>query len=315
MSLDIIIVVVPVFLVILLGYGVKRFGLVDRAFLFQLNKLVFYLALPLLLFYKISTADFSKSFNGALVLGLAISLTIGFSLAYGYAALRNYPPAMRGAFAQGAFRGNFAFVGLAIVFNAFGEEGLARAGIVLGGIVPLMSLLAVIGLLMPHETKDAGKHRGHLVREIICNPLIFASIIGIVWSLLSLPMPEVMDSALHIVTGMTLPLALISIGASFSPGKLRGDMGKALMATVMKLVMMPLLTAVILWFIGVRGEDLAIGVLLAATPTAMAAYIMAEQMKGDSELSGAIIMLSTLLSPVTFTISLYLLKVSGVTVG
>ena len=152
---------------------------------------------------------------------------------------------------------------------------------------------------------------GFWVRQIGGNPLIIASLIGIAWSFFRLPMPKVMDSAFNIITGMALPLALISIGASFSWEKLRGDLKIIVPATVFKLVFLPFLAALVLLLLGVRGQDLVIGVMFAGTPTATVAYIMAQQMHGDAELSGSIIMLSTLLSVFTYAIALYCLKVMG----
>jgi malate permease and related proteins len=311
MMYDILVIVVPVFLVIGTGSIVKWTRLVDAGFLLQLNRLVYFLALPALLFYKISTADFSASFNGTLMIGLLVSTSIGFVLSYAYGVLRNYPPLARGAFAQGAFRGNIAYIGLAIVYNAFGETGLASAGILLGFLVPAMNFLAIVALLLPYRNDGQKIGPGLWIRQIGGNPLIIASLIGIAWSFFRLPMPKVVGAALHIITDMALPLALISIGASFSWEKLRGDLKVTMLATGIKLVGMPFLTALVLILSGVRGQDLAIGVLFAGTPTATAAYIMAQQMKGDAELSGSIIMLSTLLSVLTYTLALYCLKVMG----
>jgi predicted permease len=107
---------------------------------------------------------------------------------------------------------------------------------------------------------------------------------------------------------MSLPLALIAIGASFSFHKLRGDLAVAALSTFIKIVVSPILTGLLLFFLDVRGQELAIGVLLAGTPTATAAYIMAQQLKSDAELSGAIIMLSTLCSLITYTFALYFLQ-------
>ncbi len=107
---------------------------------------------------------------------------------------------------------------------------------------------------------------------------------------------------------MSLPLALISIGASFSFRKLRGDLAVAGLSAFLKIVVLPALAGGILILLGVGGEELAIGVLLAGTPTATAAYIMAQQLKSDAELSGTIIMLSTLCSLATYTFALYLLQ-------
>ena len=308
---DILVIVLPVFLVIATGSVLKWTRLADAGFLFQLNRMVYYLALPSLLFYKISTADFSASFNGTLMIGLLVSIAAGFALSYAYGALWAFPPSVCGTFSQGAFRGNLAYIGLPIVYNAYGEKGLAVAGILLGVLIPAMNFFAIVALLMPHRNGDRKMGAGFWVRQIGGNPLIIASFIGIAWSFFRVPMPKVMDSALNIITGMALPLALISIGASFSWEKLRGDLKVALQATVFKLVILPFLAALVLLALGVRRQELAIGVLFAGTPTATVAYIMAQQMQGDAELSGSIIMLSTLLSVFTYTIALYCLKATG----
>lgn len=305
---QVLLIVLPVFLVIGLGFGLKRTDLLAGTFLNQLNRLVFYVALPALLFYKIATADFKASFNGALLFGLLASLLITFAVSYGYGLLRKYPSRRLGAFCQGAFRGNLAYVGLAVIFYAYGEEGFATAGILLGFLVPAFNFLSVLALLLPQKRSDHSMSAAFWMYQFIFNPLIIASFAGIVWSFLELPLPLVFDRMLKIITGMALPLALLAIGASFSPKKLQGDIVVAALATTIKIVVLPLLAASILIFLGVGGKDLGIGVIFAGTPTATAAYIMAGQLKSDAELSGSIIMLSTLFSLVTFTVSLYLLS-------
>jgi hypothetical protein len=308
--LDILNIVLPVFLVIALGYVLKRLGLIDQAFLLQTNRLVYYVCLPLLLFYKIGAADFLANFNGALVIGSAAAIAGGFFISYAYAALRRYPPEARGAFSQGAFRGNLAYMGLAIVFNAYGEAGLTRAGILMGFLVPVLNFFAILALLWPHRHEEK---RGSVfwIRQILFNPLILASFAGILWSFLALPMPVVFDRALDISTRMTLPLALIAIGGGFSLERLKGDLVRAAFATGIKLVWLPLLAAGILIALGVGGQDLAIGILMAGTPAATATYIMAHQLKGDAELAGSIVMMSTLLSALTYTLALFILRTQG----
>jgi len=306
--LDILLVVLPVFLVIALGFGLKWTGLVDSGFIFGLNRLIYYIALPALLFYKIALADFSASFNGVLLLGLLGAVFLTFLFSYGYAALRGYPAEVRGSFCQGAFRGNLAYIGLAIVFNAYGEAGLATAGILLGFMVPFFNFLAIVALLLPHRHNEQRMGPAFWAQQLSYNPLIISSFAGILWSFLKIPLPQVLARSLDIITGMALPLALLAIGASFSLERLRGDLSKALIATSIKIVWLPLFTAIILLFLGIGGRDLAIGVIFAGTPTATAAYIMAQQMKGDAELSGSIIMLSTLFSVFSYTIALFVLQ-------
>ena len=299
-------IVLPVFLVIGLGFALKRTALIDSHFLYQLNRLIYYIALPSLLFYKIGSADFAASFNEALVLGLILTVALGFALSYAWASLRGYPPAVRGTFSQGAFRGNLAYIGLALVFNAYGEEGFAHAGVLMGFLVPTLNFFAMLALLLPHRQRQAHSLRFWLA-QLAANPLILASFAGICWSFLRLPMPLVFARAFDILTGMALPLALLAIGGTFSFEKLRGDLGKALLATGLKIVGAPLLAWGLLHLMGVGGMDLAIGVIFAGTPAATATYIMAQEMKGDAELAGTIIMLSTLLSVVTYTVALLLL--------
>lgn len=179
MKEDIFVIVLPVFLVIGLGFSLKRTGLVNSDFILSLNRLIYYIALPALLFYKIGTADFITSFNGPLLGGLVISVLIVFIISYLYRSLRGYPPSVHGTFCQGAFRGNLAYIGLAIVYNAYGEKGFAIAGILLGFIVPLFNFLSVVALLLPN--RHGGYRMGILfwVKQIGSNPLILASFGGL----------------------------------------------------------------------------------------------------------------------------------------
>nr|WP_256502730.1 AEC family transporter [Desulfuromonas sp. KJ2020] len=309
--MEILTIVIPVFLVILLGYGLKRLNLIDATFLFQTNRLVYYICLPLLLFYKIGTADFFSNFNGRLVTGSALIIALGFFASYGYALIRRYPPEAAGSFSQGSFRGNLAYMGLAIVFNAYGPEGFTRAGILMGFLVPVLNFFAILALLLPHRGQDDNHGLSFWVKQIALNPLIVASFAGIAWSFFSLPLPIILDRSLDIATGMTLPLALIAIGGSFSLEKLKGDLVRAAFATGIKIVWLPLLGAFLLYGMGIRGMDLGIGVLMAGTPAATATYIMAHQMKGDAELAGSIVMMSTLMSALTYSIALFALRSLG----
>lgn len=308
--IETITIVFPIFLVIGLGTLLKQFRLFDEAFLQQTNRLVYVVFLPLLLFYKIGKADFSSFFNGSLVVGSILVIAIGFSLSYFYTGKRRYAAAIRGSFCQGSFRGNLAYIGLAICLNAYGEEGLTKAGILMGFLVPALNLLAILALLLPHHGRDEEK-TPNLIVQTILNPLIIASFLGIIWSFWSLPIPLIIDRSLNITTGLALPLALLAIGGGFSLERLKGDLKLAGLASTIKLVLLPLLALVLLVPLGVAGSDLGIGILMAGTPAATATYIMAQQMKGDADLAGSIVMLSTLASAFSYTILLLLFKGTG----
>jgi len=303
-------IVLPIFLVIGLGTLLKQFKLVDDAFLNLTNRLVYVVFLPLLLFYKIGTADFSHFFNGPLVLGSSLVIVLGFSLTYFYTGRQNYSPSVRGSFCQGSFRGNLAYIGLAICLNAYGEDGLTKAGILMGFLVPVLNLFAILALLLPHHGEDK-EHFPNLILQTILNPLIIASFLGIIWSYWNLPIPIIINHSLKITTGLTLPLALLAIGGGFSFTRLKGDLKHAGLASTIKLILLPLLAVLLLVPLGVTGTDLGIGILMAGTPAATATYIMAQQMKGDAELAGSIVMLSTLASAFSYTFLLLLFKGTG----
>ncbi|WP_457574573.1 AEC family transporter [Desulfolithobacter sp.] len=306
---EVIGIVLPVFLVIALGYGIRRFGLVDDFFIIQANGLVFYVCLPLLLFYKISQADFSVNFNPLLVLATSVATGCCFVLAYLYGRLRGFSPAVHGAFCQGSFRGNLAYIGLAIVYNGYGDTGLTKAGILLGFLVPVLNFFAILALVLPQRRQRTSYLE--VFKQILINPLILASLAGILWSFLELPIPTTLDRSLHIASGMTLPLALLSIGGGFSLKNLRGDFCKAALATTMKLVLLPLITAALMLLFGIRGHDFAIGLLMAGAPTAVATYIMASRMGADRELAGTIVMMATGFSALSYTLLLLGLHAFG----
>ena len=309
--LETVTIVLPVFLVISLGYLLRRVGLFNDEFTQQTNRLVYIVFLPILLFHKISQADFASYFNGPLVLGSSLAIAILFLISYGYASLRHYPAPSLGSFSQGSFRGNLAYIGLAICLNAYGDSGLTRASILMGFLVPVLNLFAIIALIWPQRKNDSGAPAQNWLREIMLNPLILASFAGIFWSYFSLPIPLILEKSLGIVSGLTLPLALLAIGGSFSLQRLKGDLQSAGIATLLKLIGMPIIATLILVSAGVQGVDLGIGILLAGTPAATATYIMAHQMKADAELAGSIVMLSTLSSAVSYTLLLLLLRHNG----
>jgi len=303
-------IVLPIFLIIGLGALLKQLGLFNDTFLRQTNRLVYIVFLPLLLFYKIGKADFSSCFNLPLVIGSALTIAVGFAFSYFYTGKRHYPPALRGSFCQGAFRGNLAYIGLAICLNAYGETGLTKAGILMGFLVPILNLFAILALLLPHRGEQTNQNPS-LMKQMLLNPLILASLLGIIWSFWRLPIPTIFDRTLSITSGLALPLALLAIGGSFSLQRLKGDLHMAGFATTIKLIALPLIATFLLILMGVMKTDLGIGILIAGTPAATATYIMAQQMNGDAELAGSIVMLSTLASAVSYTIILLIFKTTG----
>lgn len=302
-------IVLPVFALILLGRLLQYLKLVDETFSRQANRLVYIVFLPALLFYKTATANFDASFNLTLALGASAALILGGALAYGLSLWGGFPAEDRGTFSQGAFRGNLAYVGLPIVFAAYGDSGLARASMLLSCLVPLINLLAILVLWLPQRRRQ-GSSGVPWREQLLLNPLVLAAIAGLLWSRLALPLPEITQRVLQPLSQIALPLALLAIGTGFSLRQLQGDLRRAAGASALKLLLLPALHFLILMALGFRGEDLGISLLLAATPTAAASYIVACELDGNPGLAASIIVLSTLLAAPVFTVLLLRLKLA-----
>ncbi len=312
--MDILQSVFPVFLVIAIGAAARRYRFIDEPFVRTANALVYYLLLPALLFHEIGTSDFRQAFSAPLVAGGYAATTAVFLLAFPLSRRIGLPPAERGAFIQGAFRANLAYVGLPIVLNVVGGDGLRKAGILLGFMVPLLNALAIMALLLPHKERKEGRgweSARQVLAQIATNPLILASFLGIGWSLFKLPQPGLLRSTLKILSSATLPLSLICLGGSFSFERARTGFITAAIASAMKVVLLTGLGLAAYRWMGVSGDDLRIGAIMLGCPTAVITYVMASQLKGDPDLAGTIVVLSTAASAFTITGWLFFLRGMG----
>ncbi|HEX8043867.1 AEC family transporter [Candidatus Deferrimicrobium sp.] len=312
--MDILQSVVPVFLVVATGVVLRRYRFLDGGFIDAANSLVYYILLPALLFYEIGTTDFRQVFNGPLVVGGYAATLATFLLAFVASRGLGLSPSETGAFVQGSFRANLAYVGLPIVFNAVGHAGLRKAGIFLGLIVPLLNGLSIVALMAPHGT---GKGEGiattalRIARQIATNPIILACLAGIAWSALKLPLPGMIDRTFRLLTPATLPLSLLCLGGSFSFERAREGFAVAAIAAFLKGVVLTGIGIALYRWMGLSGEDLRIGAIMLGCPTAVVTYVMAARLRGDTDLAGTIVIVSTAASAVTITGWLFLLRFMG----
>lgn len=302
---EILSIILPVFLIILTGNLLMKMKLFNSEFVAASNQSVYYVFLPLLMFYNIAASDFEQVFSPANIL-IMISVTIiVFAGGFLVARLCKLPGGMRGTFVMNSFRSNLAYIGLPVCFYAFGEHGLAVAIILMGFASPVINILAVLSMVLGNLKSFNYRM---LLKETMGNPLIIACIIGIFFSVLELPLPLFIDRTLDTITGISLPLALLCIGATTSFTQLRGSAAAIGVSGILKLVIMPLLG-----LLGVYVAGLSIGIteqamiILLACPTATSSYIFASTMKGDPDLASGTIVATTMASIVTFIIWLQVL--------
>ncbi|HZW37442.1 MAG: AEC family transporter [Deltaproteobacteria bacterium] len=312
--MDILQSVFPVFFVIAIGAAARRYRFLDEPFVQKANALVYYLLLPALLFYEIGRSDLRQAFNGQLVAGGYAATLAVFLLAFFFSRRLGLSPGERGAFIQGSFRANLAYVGLPIVLSAVGSEGLRTAGIFLGLIVPLLNTLAIMALVLPHEEGKRGggwKSTRQISGQILKNPIILSCFLGIGWSLFRLPFTGIFGKTLAILSSATLPLSLLCLGGSFSFQRARSGFRLAALASGMKIVLLTAIGIAAYRWMGLGGDDLRIGAIMLGCPTAVITYVMASQLKGDPDLAGTIVIVSTAASAFTITGWLFFLRAMG----
>ncbi|MDX2465213.1 MAG: AEC family transporter [Porticoccus sp.] len=297
----------PIFMVVLLGLLLKRLGVIHLQFVQPASDLVFKVGLPAILFLSIYRADLAN-FSMGLPILIAIPITLLlFATSLPVSRLFITDKGDCGVFVQGAFRGNLAVIGLAFCSNAYGEPGLAAAAVPVAVLTILYNLLAVVAL----NPIESGVNQPPLQRMAINtlkNPLLIGIFLGFIMKFSGLPLPKLIEDTGNYFARMTLPLALLCIGASMNMKALKHSGVSTVLASTLKLVVAPLLViSFAIWF-DVRGMELGILFFLVASPTAVASFIQVKAMGGNGEFAANIVVMSTLLGIVTVTGGLVTLK-------
>lgn len=298
--MNIVTTIIPIFAVILLGWFARWKGFIKQEFLEPANRLVFYLAIPAMIFRAISKASFKARFD-VQVLGITLFAVIAvFAVSWGMGLLLRIRREQIGTFIQTSFHGNLGYIGLAVAFYYLGNEGLVRASIIAGFIMILQNFLAVVALQFNSDI-SVTRNKPGLALKILGNPVIVSAMAGIIFSLAELPVPLIIDRSLGILSGLALPMALLVIGASLSFELMQLRVLRVLAASLLKLVLLPGLGFALYRSFGLALQDYIPGLILLASPSATITYVMAKEMKGDTDFAVAAISTSTLLSSVTFS--------------
>lgn len=303
-------VTLPIFIIILVGGFLKRIGLLNDGFCAVADKLVFKVALPVQLFQDIAAMDIRADFSGKFVVFCMIATTCMFAATWILGAVFLKDKSMVGAFAQAAARGSAAILGIAFVENIYGDSGMTPMMIV--AAVPLFNIYSVIILTV---TSSEGKFNGALVKKllvgVVTNPIILGIAAGMVWSLLRLPMPVILSKSVHSIASTATPLALLVLGATFKGREALQKIGPTIAAAFLKLVAIPAAIFPFAIHMGFRGSELVAIMIMLASPTTVTCYIMAKNMGGDDTLSASVVMTATLLSSVTLTLWVFVMKTFG----
>ena len=293
---------VPVFVLILIGYLFRRFQFPGDGFWLQAERFSYYVLFPAMLIFKLGQARVPVSaYSDVILLVLAMLTAMTLALVAAQWFFR-WPGPVFSSVYQGGIRFN-SFVAIATAGMLLGDDGLSTMAIVIAVKIPLINLLCI--LMFSVAVGQGGNVRWRPVaRAIITNPLILGSIIGALWGYFRIGFNPLLAGVLGPLSDLALPLGLMTVGAGLQLKALRGTSLPFLVSSGLKLIGFPLMTAGLALALGLSGTIVQASILLATLPTATSSYILARQLGGDAPLMAAIVSGQTLLAVITIPLIL-----------
>ena len=288
----------------------RKLGWMDEVFAAKMNKFVFLVPLPVLLFEQLATVDFSEVWDIKFILFCfvvtAISITISTLI-----SLLWKDRSIKGEFIQATYRSSAALLGIAFIQNIYGTAGMAPLMII--GSVPLYNIMAVVVLsfFKPGNNSFDKALVKKTLKGIVTNPIIIGIVAGFVWSALKLPMPLILHKTVSSIGATATPMGLMSMGATFEMKKATSKMKPTLVAVFMKLVGFCAIFLPVAAMLGFRNEQLIAILVMLGSATTVSSFVMARNMGHEGTLSSGVIMMTTLLSAFTLTMWLDVLRSFG----
>jgi len=302
----------PIFFMMVIGYGLKKIKWLDEHSTAVMNKIVFRVFLPALLFMDLAKQDFANiwdnTFVGFCFIVTVISIIIALLL-----SILDKDKADRGEFVQASYRSAAATLGIAFMTNIY--DNVAMVALMIIGSVPLYNIFAVIllSLTSPEskETKDFGTLIKKTIINVATNPIILGIIAGLLWSVLKLPQPVMFTKSMTYLGNVASPLALIALGASFEFSDLKEKLGPIIMVTFNKLFLFCLLFLPVAIYLGFRDDKLVAALIMLGSATTSSSFIMAKNMGHRGIISSSAVMVTTLLASFSLTLWLFILRTMG----
>lgn len=299
--------VIPIFLMIVLGFGVKKLGYINQDFVSQASKFVFRICLPILVFRKVASIELHQSFELSqiyLMLFCVVSIFLAFFISKGVSKIglkedmseRGY---VVGAFIQGSFRSNYLIIGYPVLLNLFGDAVVVNMALVTLVVIPMFNVLSIVALTPPDEHNGFDKYKKILL-NVVKNPLIISIVLGFSAAAIGIKLPTAVDSFLAMAAGLATPLALVAIGAFFHFDGFKETIRPALLSALVKLIILPVIMTTAAYLAGLEPMNIILVGILFGGPTAVSSFAMSSELGGDPVVSGNIVILSSALCVVTY---------------
>lgn len=301
----------PIFLMMVLGYILKKMKWITPVVSSALDKLVFRVFLPALIFVDLADQDFISMWDTSFVLFCMIATIVSILIAWGLSMIK-IDPDDRGEFIQASYRSAAATLGIAFMTNIY--DNAAMVALMILASVPIYNVVAVIvlSLFSPDRTGLDGKAlAGKTVKSVITNPIILAILVGFIFSLLKIPRPFIIDKSIGYLANLASPLALISLGSSFEFENVHKKLGPVLRILFNKLLLFCLLFLPLAIVMGFRDDKLVAALIMLGSATTSSSYIMAKNMGHKGTLTSCSVMLTTLFASFSLTLWLFILRTLG----
>ncbi len=310
--------VIPIACLMGLGWCLVHFKVIDREFARKGNKWAFSAFLPVTFFNTLRKANFGASFRADTLLYIIIALLVCSAIGFILGAFVIKTPNQKGVFAQAVIRTNVVVFGLPIAKSIYDISELTTMVLALAIAAPLLNLLSVVALGVYPDEESGHKVKvdiKQLLLSIIKNPIIVGTVLGaivnVVFNRFDITMYPAIDSVLTTVGGLATPILLIFVGALLTFDNLKKYSKIVTGYTALRLIILPLAVTLIAIAFGMRGVDLAVTMLMFATPAPVATVGMAAGQKKDSVLAGLLVAVPSLISVVTIFLFIFILRLTS----
>ncbi|MEJ5300810.1 MAG: AEC family transporter [Thermodesulforhabdaceae bacterium] len=295
--------ILPLFLVIILGFILNRKGILGQGWAGPANKITYYIAVPAILFKSLVEQDIRSLLSLHLVIAVIVPILVTTFIAWFTVIIffNRLPNNIKGTFIHSSIHGNIGYMAYAVSYYALGERLFSNVVIFSSILILVQNIFGVIILTLHSRSWSCRESFRILWLSLFTNPIIISVFVGIVVSLVGLKLPVSFMRLIKILSDMGLPTALILVGAGLVFGDVRHLWKEMFAIGALKLVFMPLLGALVAHFMGFP-QQLALPLLiLLASPTATVTYVMATQLGGSPSLASAVVSVQTIACALSYS--------------
>ncbi len=294
----------PIFVLLFLGSFLRTAKIINTSFIKTSDKLVYYVFFPAMLFWKIGQAPSEMDMALDLCIAAIIAVFIVYLISLALIKGLSVPRFKAGAFSQACYRFN-TYIGMAIVMTTLGETGIQYFGILIGFAIPIINILAVSTLIWySGEKENIITTATRLIKALVANPLILACAAGLFFARYGILFPQFIDNTFQLMTAVTMPLALISIGGGLTFSGIQHNTAISLIAAGLKILVLPMVGFLLLKTFSITGIPFKAGMIFFCLPTSTAIYVLSSQLNSDTQLASAAIMMSTIFSFISLSVAI-----------